>query len=173
MEIWSSISTTECNPSERNTHLSRGSNLMHNSPSGRKVNECLGTLFTDVRLSCLVLHTCRMHITTHFFLFSTEVNECQSNPCHNGRCYDRFQSYMCRCYIGFYGKLCEHSKFLFITLLDHNFYLLMKAKLFSDLTENIRRKRLEMTNNSLYFEKIWQRIFLKATNNCSYKAKIL
>ncbi|XP_071139835.1 fibropellin-1-like [Mytilus edulis] len=38
-----------------------------------------------------------------------QINECSSNPCHHGYCYDRLFSYFCRCRSGYYGGHCEHG----------------------------------------------------------------
>ena len=44
---------------------------------------------------------------------NTEINECLSNPCHNGaECLNLVNAYKCKCKTGFFGHSCE-SKFIF------------------------------------------------------------
>ena len=38
-----------------------------------------------------------------------EVDECESNPCHNGVCDDLVGDFKCECISGFYGRLCEYD----------------------------------------------------------------
>ena len=36
-----------------------------------------------------------------------QINECMSNPCQNGQCFDFINGYRCLCDIGFTGPNCE------------------------------------------------------------------
>lgn len=36
-----------------------------------------------------------------------DINECSSNPCQHGICYDQVNSYTCSCLVGFTGTNCE------------------------------------------------------------------
>lgn len=45
----------------------------------------------------------------HFFN-STDINECNSNPCHNNAsCSQYIDFFNCSCPLGFNGTLCDHS----------------------------------------------------------------
>lgn len=41
----------------------------------------------------------------------TDINECQSNPCIRGTCYNLLNEYSCYCPKGFTGTQCETGKF--------------------------------------------------------------
>lgn len=42
------------------------------------------------------------------FLFQTEINECDAEPCmHGGNCTDRVNDFQCTCPEGWTGKRCE------------------------------------------------------------------
>ncbi len=54
------------------------------------------------------------HINNYFFLitfFSTDIDECASAPCVNGRCVDGLASFQCICEPGWTGLLCDIGKF--------------------------------------------------------------
>lgn len=36
-----------------------------------------------------------------------DINDCSSNPCQHGICYDKVNSYTCSCLVGFTGTNCE------------------------------------------------------------------
>ena len=67
----------------------------------------------------VVAHNCRSilleyHISiiscseTILFSFISDINECESNPCHNGGiCADNINSYVCTCLTGYTGTFCE------------------------------------------------------------------
>ena len=40
----------------------------------------------------------------------TEIDECASRPCVNGRCSDGLDSYFCECYRGFIGDNCDEDR---------------------------------------------------------------
>ena len=42
--------------------------------------------------------------------FILDINECSNNPCINGKCVDKINSYECECQPGYRGKKCEESK---------------------------------------------------------------
>ena len=45
------------------------------------------------------------------FIFLTDIDECQSQPCLNGgQCIDDVNSYTCQCQPGYLGTNCETSK---------------------------------------------------------------
>jgi len=37
----------------------------------------------------------------------TNINDCQSSPCHRGICIDGDNSFTCQCHPGFTGYLCQ------------------------------------------------------------------
>ena len=43
---------------------------------------------------------------------TSELNECKSRPCVNGRCLDGNNDYVCVCEAGFTGKDCELGKLM-------------------------------------------------------------
>lgn len=46
-----------------------------------------------------------------FFLFLSDINDCESNPCKNGgTCIDGVNSYKCICSDGWEGAYCETSE---------------------------------------------------------------
>lgn len=49
----------------------------------------------------------------YFIIFFTDIDECLSNPCHNGAtCSDVIDFYNCSCIPGFDGVNCENGKSL-------------------------------------------------------------
>ena len=51
-----------------------------------------------------------------WYAWSSDVNECSSDPCMNGQCQDGINQYTCICDPGWEGVNCDVSKFLNITL---------------------------------------------------------
>ena len=46
-------------------------------------------------------------------IFTSDVNECDSNPCRNGgTCVDAMSKYTCSCKTGFSGTHCEHGRYM-------------------------------------------------------------
>lgn len=37
----------------------------------------------------------------------TNINDCQSSPCHRGDCIDGQNSFTCNCHAGYTGRLCQ------------------------------------------------------------------
>ena len=47
-----------------------------------------------------------------FFLFSSDINECEAEPCKNGGiCTDLVANYSCECPGEFMGRNCQYSKY--------------------------------------------------------------
>ena len=38
-----------------------------------------------------------------------DVNECASNPCVNGECFDEIGEYLCTCHPGWTGERCDEG----------------------------------------------------------------
>ena len=48
-----------------------------------------------------------------FVILAADVNECESNPCHNGgQCVDGISDYTCTCADGYSGLVCDSGEFL-------------------------------------------------------------
>lgn len=42
-----------------------------------------------------------------YFVFVTEIDECESSPCVQGNCTDQVNGYLCDCMPGFRGVNCD------------------------------------------------------------------
>lgn len=63
-------------------------------------------------------------LIVNLIIFSTDINECLSDPCHNGAtCSDEIDFYNCSCIPGFEGIHCENGE-LVIQKLENNGALL-------------------------------------------------
>lgn len=61
--------------------------------------------------SPLISHPLPLLLSILTLTYSTDENQCASNPCKNGgSCEDNFQSYICLCPDGFEGRNCETSE---------------------------------------------------------------
>ncbi|KAL4608386.1 vitamin K-dependent protein C [Arapaima gigas] len=45
--------------------------------------------------------------TLEFWTVYTDGNQCEPDPCINGTCIDQFQAFVCKCNLGFDGRLCD------------------------------------------------------------------
>ena len=52
-------------------------------------------------------------ILQHFPITVSDIDDCISQPCWNGRCEDAVNGYTCDCDAGYTGVFCETSKALF------------------------------------------------------------
>ena len=43
------------------------------------------------------------------FCYTPDINECDPNPCLNGKCTDEINDYTCDCTLGWSGKNCDTS----------------------------------------------------------------
>lgn len=46
------------------------------------------------------------------FCFFKDIDECAISGCFNGTCVDKVNGFICHCYPGFTGQLCEIGKYL-------------------------------------------------------------
>lgn len=46
----------------------------------------------------------------------TNVDDCASQPCHHGRCVDQINGFICQCYQGYEGILCDVSRWHFLSV---------------------------------------------------------
>lgn len=56
--------------------------------------------------------TIHLHIIDKMINFlgmscETNINDCQSSPCHRGDCIDGQNSFTCNCHAGYTGRLCQ------------------------------------------------------------------
>lgn len=60
--------------------------------------------------------------------FYLEINDCIVNPCINGgKCTDLIADYRCDCPVGFIGRNCKISKYLYIANFSPNMSLVWPA----------------------------------------------
>ena len=61
---------------------------------------------TKLHLVFQILHSSDISLITYIL----DINECSNNPCINGKCVDKINSYECDCQPGYEGEKCEKSK---------------------------------------------------------------
>ena len=52
---------------------------------------------------------------------NAEIDECQSNPCVNGKCIDEILGWTCECDAGFEGKACESGGIIIHLIVKYSF----------------------------------------------------
>ena len=86
------FAVTKATAASRRTGVARASPLM------------LVSRIVTVHLSS---NTCTSIVHDCLFVFSLEINECESNPCVYGTCSDYLLYYECTCFAGYSGDTCE------------------------------------------------------------------
>ncbi|XP_061097082.1 vitamin K-dependent protein C [Conger conger] len=84
----------------------RANSFMEELRAPSQERECVEEVCTFEE-ACEIFHT--REATLEFWTVYTDGNQCEKNPCVNGTCVDQFQSYVCKCDLGFEGRNCDRN----------------------------------------------------------------
>ena len=95
-----------------------------------------------------LIHGTPVVITYQKYYLSTDINECDSEPCqHEGTCTDKVNGYTCRCAPGYEGPSCETSKPPYLIMYKARKSMYMYSCKFLKNGSTFHTNRLLLSNN--------------------------
>ena len=69
---------------------------------------CFTLALSELILGLYTLKGNRLSKYIHLYVLISDIDECVSLPCqHGGTCNDHVNNYMCTCFVGYTGTVCE------------------------------------------------------------------